>query len=128
LAKLARRAIVAASDTALTVAGAAHPADRTETAMPARLAFVSLSASIVTAFSIAASAAPATPQSDAPIVVAQAPASSAPMSSSVADVDFPPEQARVRAAAKESPQALRLYIQRTRNIHQFQYKDFAPKS
>ena len=33
-----------------------------------------------------------------------------------------------RAAAKESPQALRLYIQRTRNIHQFQYKDFAPKS
>jgi len=96
--------------------------------MPARLAFVSLSASIVTAFSIAASAAPATPQSDAPIVVAQAPASSAPMSSNMADVDFPPEQARVRAAAKESPQALRLYIQRTRNIHQFQYKDFAPKS
>jgi len=96
--------------------------------MPARLAFVTLSAAIVAAFPFGAMAAPTTPESDAPIVVAQAPASSAPMSSSVADVDFPPEQARVRAAAKESPQALRLYIQRTRNIHQFQYKDFAPKS
>jgi len=96
--------------------------------MPARLAIAALSASILTAFSIGAIAAPATPESDAPIVLAQSTATSASMPSSVADVDFPPEQARVRAAAKESPQALRLYIQRTRNIHQFQYKDFAPKS
>ena len=96
--------------------------------MPARLAFASLSAAILGAFSIGAMAAPAAPEADTTILVAQASASSAPMSSSVADVAYPPEQARVRAAAKESPQALRLYIQRTRNIHQFQYKDFAPKS
>jgi hypothetical protein len=96
--------------------------------MPARLAIAGLCAAIVTTVPIGAMAAPDTPASDAPIVLAQAPGTTSSVSPGVAEDAYPPEQARVRAAAKESPQALRLYIQRTRNIHQFQYKDFAPKS
>jgi hypothetical protein len=85
------------------------------------ITLASLSASFAFAADVTADAT--TP--NATLVVAQAmPTSSArPV---VADA-FPAYQAGVRAAAAESPEALRRYTWRTRMIYNFRYADFAPK-
>lgn len=62
----------------------------------------------------------------APVVVAQA---SAATSTAVGQeaIAFPADQAGVRAAAAQGPDALRRYVYRTRMIYNFYYRDFAPK-
>jgi len=81
-------------------------------------------ASLLSGFAVSTGAtAEATPNDT--IVVAQAGTASS-KSPAVAD-EFPSYQAGVRAAAAESPEALRRYTWRTRMIYNFRYAEFAPK-
>ena len=63
----------------------------------------------------------------APVVVAQAADGSARTSATVQADTFPAHERGVRAAAAQSPDALRRYVNRTRMIYGFYYNDFAPK-
>jgi hypothetical protein len=79
------------------------------------------------ASTVALAAGPTSPRDDAPIVVAQA-GTVQNRSPAAASIDaYPAYQRGVREAARESDEALRRYIWRTRMIYNFYFQDYVAK-
>lgn len=76
------------------------------------------------AFATATSSAPESTIGE-PVVLAQAGPTMA--SAALGTAAFPAHERGVRAAAAQSPEALRRYVQRTRMIHNFYYWTYAPQ-